>query len=290
MGPAERSDIIIDFRGFAGQKLILYSDAPAPFPSGDSRNDYFTGDDDQTAIGGAPKTLPGFGPNTRTLMQIRVANGPVSSEPDFNTALGLLNRMLPSVFEDTQPPPLRRFVGQFERGLGKTLNEDFDQYGRLWQRLGTTSSRSTNNQGLDTWGLDYVDMAMDRGKITEIANQGETQVWNVFNNTGDVHPIHFHLVNVQVLSRAPFTDYKHIGLANARPPEPNERGWKETVRMNPGEVTTVIMKFNAPNPHTWQPWLQFFTSPVAGGYEYMWHCHILDHEEHDMMRNVRVNP
>ncbi len=47
--------------------FILYNDAPAPFPGGDPRNDYFTGDPDQTAFGGAPTTLPGHGPNTRTL-------------------------------------------------------------------------------------------------------------------------------------------------------------------------------------------------------------------------------
>jgi spore coat protein A, manganese oxidase len=62
------------------------------------------------------------------------------------------------------------------------------------------------------------------------------------------------------------------------------------VRMNPGEVTTVIMQFNAPDPAVVQPWVQFATSPRTGGYEYVWHCHILEHEEHDMMRNLVVKP
>ena len=69
LGSAERADVIIDFtRVPVGSKLILYNDAPAPFPGGDPRNDYFTGDPDQTSIGGAATTPPGFGPNTRTLM------------------------------------------------------------------------------------------------------------------------------------------------------------------------------------------------------------------------------
>jgi hypothetical protein len=67
------------------------------------------------------------------------------------------------------------------------------------------------------------------------------------------------------------------------PPDPNERGWKETVRMNPGECTTVIMKFDlAPAP---------FAVPASrrtGGHEYVWHCHILEHEEHDMMQPLIV--
>jgi FtsP/CotA-like multicopper oxidase with cupredoxin domain len=73
------------------------------------------------------------------------------------------------------------------------------------------------------------------------------------------------------------------------PPDPNYRGWKETVRMNPGEVTRVIMKFDLPSvgfnvPPSARPGLP------AGYHEYVWHCHILEHEEHDMMRPLLVKP
>ena len=67
------------------------------------------------------------------------------------------------------------------------------------------------------------------------------------------------------------------------PPPPFERGWKETVRMNPGEVTTVIMQFNLPQVPFAVP-----LSPRTGGHEFVWHCHILEHEEHDMMRPLVV--
>ncbi len=73
LGPAERADVVVDFSKYAGQTLILYNDAPAPVPAFDPRNDYFTGGPDLTSTGGAPSTLPGYGPNTRTVMQIRVA-------------------------------------------------------------------------------------------------------------------------------------------------------------------------------------------------------------------------
>jgi len=73
MGPAERADVVIDFSKYAGKTLILYNDSPAPVPAFDPRYDYYTGDPDQTASGGAPTTKPGYGPNTRTVMQIKVA-------------------------------------------------------------------------------------------------------------------------------------------------------------------------------------------------------------------------
>ena len=73
MGPAERADVVIDFSKYAGKTLILYNDAAAPVPAFDPRNDYYTGGPDLTESGGAPTTLPGYGPNTRTLMQIKVA-------------------------------------------------------------------------------------------------------------------------------------------------------------------------------------------------------------------------
>ena len=78
MGPAERAKIIVDFKSMAptsgSSVFILYNDAAAPLPGFDPRNDYYTGDDDNTDGGGAPTTLQGYGPNTRTLMQI-VVNG-----------------------------------------------------------------------------------------------------------------------------------------------------------------------------------------------------------------------
>lgn len=62
LGPAERADVIVDFSQYSGKTLILYNDAPAPVPAGDPRLDYFTGSLDLTATGGAPSTLPGYGP------------------------------------------------------------------------------------------------------------------------------------------------------------------------------------------------------------------------------------
>ncbi len=72
LGAAERADVVVDFSAFAGKTIILYNDAPTPTPAFDARMDYYTGDPDQTDSGGAPTTQPGYGPNTRTIMQIQV--------------------------------------------------------------------------------------------------------------------------------------------------------------------------------------------------------------------------
>ena len=292
LAPAERADVIIDFKGWAGASFILYNDAVAPFPSGDARNEYFTGDLDMTAYGGAPATLTTFGPNTRTIMRIVVGAGPQDTV-NTSTILGQLNTALKGAFLSGEQPPLLYnsgaayargpvpYTGAVARKL--TLGEDFDAYGRLLQRLGTTTQNGLNNQGLPTWGRDYL------APSTENPAPGRTEVWEIYNLTADTHPIHFHLVNVQIIQRAAFDAVTPTFAPipyTARPPDPNELGWKETVRMNPGEVTTVIMKFDLPSLPTAA--MSRATSPRTGGHEYVWHCHILEHEEHDMMRPLVV--
>ncbi len=102
LGPAERADVIVDFSAVpAGSTLILYNDAPAPVPGFDPRNDYYTGNPDQTLTGGTPSTIPGYGPNTRTVMQIRV-NASLNSPPVTNYNLA----NLPVAYNRSQDLPL----------------------------------------------------------------------------------------------------------------------------------------------------------------------------------------
>ncbi len=102
LGPAERADTIVDFSQYAGQTLILYNDAPAPTPFNDVRNDYYTGGPDLTASGGAYTTQPGYGPNTRTMMQIRVLD--TAPAAAYDTAL--LANALPATYGASQPHPI----------------------------------------------------------------------------------------------------------------------------------------------------------------------------------------
>ena len=106
LGPSERKDTIVDFSQYAGKTLIVYNDAPAPFPFVDGRWDYFTGDPDLTANGGAYATKPGYGPNTRTVMQIKVNAAMTSGAPiaAFNAAKLAAN--LPAAYGATQPNPI----------------------------------------------------------------------------------------------------------------------------------------------------------------------------------------
>jgi spore coat protein A len=279
MAPAERPDVIIDFRGFEGQKLILYNDAPAPFPGGDIRNDYYGGDSDLTCIGGAPKTTPGFGPDTRVLMRFEIASSGSISELSFADTVKALQSALPVTFAQTQPNPSQSQGFTPDQGTKvKTLNEDKDSSGRLRQRLGAPGV------------TDYLSVP------TDTAQRGEIQRWQIFNLTADTHPMHFHLVNVVVRQREQwaFTSTGDPVLplrvipGTARPADPNEQGWKETVRMNPGEVVTVDMKFDMPKGAPPPPSPRLQASYGIKGAEYVWHCHILEHEEHDMMHALVV--
>ncbi len=264
LAPAERADILIDLRGVAsGCKLILYNDAPAPFPGGDPGNDVSSDGTD--------------GPDTRNLLRIDVQGNPTSQAPIDVRKLGdALGSRFPG--DDLSSPGgrLRRL----------TLNEDFDDYGRLIQRLGTDVSSALNTQGLVAYGRAYCDQP------TETPAAGDVETWQIFNLTGDTHPIHFHLVNVKLLSRQSFdvASFPNAALKSpARGPDANERGWKETVRANPGEVTTVAMKFDLPSVPYHVPFSPRLKSDYGiNGREYVWHCHILEHEEHDMMRPLVV--
>jgi spore coat protein A, manganese oxidase len=296
LAPGERVDIIVDFSNVpAGSNLILYNDAPAPFPMGDARNDYYTGDPDFSdtglGTGGAPTTLPGFGPNTRTLMQFRVVARNGAADPPSLSLLEGLARVGAAVggsqFNALMAPAAAISPASAVKVRNLTLNEDFDSYGRLIQQLGTDV---VTDPTAGTFLRDY-DSAP-----TEVIKAGSTEIWRIYNLTGDTHPMHFHLVNVRVLSRRPFTYTIANGklkptLGPARPADPNERGLKETVRMNPGEMTEILIKFDLPKklPFSvpYSPRLQQQYNGLKG-YEYVWHCHILEHEEHDMMRPLVI--
>ncbi|HLO33496.1 MAG TPA: multicopper oxidase domain-containing protein [Anaerolineales bacterium] len=262
--PAERWDIIIDFKDFEGKTLVLYNDAPAPFPGGDSATDF----DSQSEVG----------PDTRTIMRFDVAAGmtaPADPPLRITRKTNMQDFIDPSLVGMWTTAPLPPLPGALVRQL--TLNEDFDEYGRLIQLLGTNEPT-----GAELYGRAYMDEA------TETPISGKVEVWQIANLTGDSHPIHFHLANVQVLSRQTFAAYANgapIGLGAPRGPEPTELGWKETVKMHPNEITTVIMRFSLPKVPFTVP-----LSPRTGGHEYVWHCHILEHEEHDMMRPLIVTP
>jgi FtsP/CotA-like multicopper oxidase with cupredoxin domain/fibronectin type 3 domain-containing protein len=349
LGPAERADVVVDFSQFAGKTLILYNDAPTPLPAGDPRVDYYTDNPDFTATGGAPRTLPGYGPNTRTVMQIVVNAAPAGTVPvPFNTAA--LTAALPVAYAATQPRPVvaeaayntafgttftdtyaRIFTGSattptfnFPTGdaisylpTGATtpvtaaagqiaqlpvqhhaIQELFDRQGRMNATLGIEIPM-TNVMKPTTIPLGYAD------PTTETISDGETRIWKITHNGVDTHPVHFHLVNVQLINRVGWD-------GTVKPPDDTEVGWKETVKMNPLEDVIVAVRAKKPQlpgfglPNSVRPMDP--TQPLGSimgltqvdvttgnpavvtnamadyGWEYVWHCHILGHEENDFMR------
>lgn len=102
--------------------------------------------------------------------------------------------------------------------------------------------------------------------VTETPQLNAIEIWEMNNLTGDTHPIHLHLVQFQVLDRRRTSDGGYSCV------DPNELGWKDTVRCPPGEITRIIMRFTG------------YTG------RFVWHCHMLEHEDHDMMRPLFVKP
>ena len=149
-------------------------------------------------------------------------------------------------------------LGQPDRVRQLILFEAMDEFGRLKPMLGTV------RDGVLEWN----------DPITENPQLDDVEVWEIYNLTVDAHPIHLHLVSFQLLSRQKFrgdvdettgelTDIRLLGQPKS--PEDNEAGWKDTVQMLPGEVTRISAKFDKKGL-------------------YAWHCHILSHEDHEMMR------
>ncbi|MDD5772675.1 MAG: putative Ig domain-containing protein [bacterium] len=340
LGPAERADVVIDFSAYAGKTLILYSDAPAPVPAFDPRIDYYTGDPDQTPEGGAPTTLPGYGPNTRTIMQIHVSN--TTPAPAYN--LGALQTALPVAYAATQSAPIvpqaayntafsanypadafariedtsMTFIPAGETTAismemkPKAIQELFEpNYGRMNAILGVELP-FTNMLTQTTIPYFYIDPPTEIIKMSANATQigaaaDGTQLWKITHNGVDTHAIHVHLFNVQLINRVGWD-----GMV--KPPEPNEIGWKETVRMNPLEDIIIALRpvnQNLPWPIPNSVRLLDVTMPQGSlmgftnidpngnpvtvindtanfGAEYVWHCHLLGHEENDMMRPMVV--
>lgn len=137
----------------------------------------------------------------------------------------------------------------------------------------------------------YTMMGMLGGKhwddpITEDPKAGSMEIWSFANATGDVHPMHIHLVRFQVLNRQPFDVKQYVQSGKLvytgipMPPESNERpAWKDTVKTYAGYITRVIARFDLPAGTQVSPGQEF---------RYVWHCHVLEHEDNEMMRPYKV--
>ena len=345
LGPAERADVIVDFSQVAsGTKLIMYNDAPAPVPAFDSRLDYFTGDGDQTDIGGAPDTLPGYGPNTRTVMQFQVG-GPAA--PAFNVAQ--LQTGLKNAYAASQDPPI---VPQtyYESAFATTYATPRDTFRTQDQTVGfmpadgsvaTVTMPFREKLVVEGFDLDYGRMNAQLGGVdpaiplpTGIAADSAVLLQRPADGDRHEHdPRHEDRSagrrdadlaprRTRVSTRTPSTSTSGTSSCSAvsrstgrscRPTRTSE-GWKDTIRVNPLVDTFVALRPMAPPNVPFKigdsvrpldpnlplgatrsitvtdfgvPITFTFTNTMHNfGWEYVWHCHILGHEENDMMRPV----
>ncbi len=207
---------------------------------------------------------------TFTLTNSARAPFPGGDLPDQNTSLVMQFRVvLPLSSRDRSRLP-RRLVelknlnpDQAVRTRDLTLNER-EEMGRLVLLLGTRNL--TGKPQPYTWG----------DSTTEFPRLNTIEIWRLINTTVDTHPIHPHLIRFQILDRRPYdverflTTGELVFTGRPVPPAPYERGFKDTVRANPGEVTRFIARFGD------------FFGP------YVWHCHILEHEDNEMMRRMEI--
>ncbi|MFI6674793.1 multicopper oxidase family protein [Kribbella sp. NPDC050470] len=257
LGPGERADLVVDFAGLpTGAAVILTNNARTPFPDGPQA----------TRRGGAP--LP-------QIMRFTVTGASGYTAP------------LPATLRSV---PLTRLAGQpVAATRTMSLVEILDAAGApLTALLNNRSFASVDYRGVPV-------------------GQDTLEVWELANTTGDAHPIHLHFTQFQVLNRQRFAVSQYTEAAygvdplepgtglylppsvtpylvgGAAPPPANERGWKDTVAAMPGEVTRILVPFGA-NAAGGAP------LAIGASYtgEYVWHCHILEHEDNDMMQRYVI--
>jgi FtsP/CotA-like multicopper oxidase with cupredoxin domain len=324
--PGERADVIVDFSGLLpGDNVILRNTAKAPFPGG----------------------RPPQGGTTANIMQLRV--GPCASglcgvaDASYNPALGTPIRAAGQRIQRLVNPATGAVVVPVQKTRQLTLNEVMGMKVKMGgvQYPGGPLEILVNNtkwSGLSNGTTVRPDFTPNTvggvaAYVSEVAIEGETEVWEIVNLTADAHPIHTHLAQFQLVNRQPF-DLKNYMIAyglsfpgglylpgygppldyatgNGRalggnpdvtpflmgaalPPAVNEAGWKDTVMVPPGTVTRFAIRFAPTDMPAGTPaasaYFPFDTN--ANGQGYVWHCHIIDHEDNEMMRPdlVRGNP
>jgi spore coat protein A, manganese oxidase len=268
LAPAERADILVDFSKIApGTGIELLNNAPSPYPMGDLPNPLTSG----------------------SIMHFQVGS-----------AIGFTPKKLPQILTPT--------LATYPMPAGTT-----SRYLTLMEQLQPSGPYTGEPRAL------FLNGQMWDAAISELPRNGSTEDWYYVNLTGDTHPMHLHLVQVQLISRRPFNvgDYQTKwdalnapGLVHPPPdngllplnmnwptvtvppsqilytgpavgPAANETGWKDTVRANPGEITRIRARFKS------QDGKPFPFDPTSGP-GYVWHCHIIEHEDNEMMRPFKV--
>jgi FtsP/CotA-like multicopper oxidase with cupredoxin domain len=318
--PGERADVIIDFAGLpVGTQLVLRNVARAPYPAGATPNGKTIGRIMQfrvvapavagqadTSYNPAAPTIPLR--NTPIPRLVNPATGTPTVVPDVKRQLTLNEVMgLPCTIGPIMYPggPLEVLVNNTKYMGDSTRNDPG----------GLQDFTAKDIYGVITY-------------YSEFPKEGDTELWEFINLTADAHPMHFHLTQVQLLNRQNFDLKKYnaayaaafpggmmidgfgppkdYNVPNALPdgaiggnpgvtpflkgaiipPNPNEAGWKDTIMVLPGQVTRIMVRY-APTDTTVGVKGAFPFDPNHG-HGYVVHCHIVDHEDNEMMRPFSV--
>jgi len=243
MGLAERADVIVDFTNVPpGQHILANVGPDEPFGGGVPGVDFDPADPGSTGQVMAFNVVPAIAPDPTTPPQFLQLPAITPYPPESVTRpLALLEEMS-AFFEDA---PAEAVLG--------TVAGDPNVAPAVWTRR--------------LW--------MD--PVTENPAVGATEVWELYNATGDAHPMHIHEIVFEVVNRQDiFVDEETqevqvVPGSVPTPPEPWETGFKDTVIAYPGQVTRVRAQFNTPG-------------------QFVWHCHIVEHEDNEMMRPYRIGP
>ena len=258
LGPSERADILVDFSGIKpGTSIRLLNDAASPFP--------FGGPADPQTVG--------------QIMQ-------------FTVPAHVIKQLKP-------------------KALPKTLNYIPTLHADAPRRI-ITANDIIGPNGIPTQML--LNGTKWSSTVTETPKVGSTEDWFIVGMTAGAHPIHLHLIQFQIISRqnidvAAYTEdwNKANGplpltkppitvpiepylIGEELPPKDNEIGWKDTVVINPGQVTRIRVRF-APQDVAEglsEPGENYFSFDPSTGVGYVWHCHLLDHEDNEMMRPMHI--
>lgn len=242
LGPAERADLIVDFTATPAGEYILANVGPdEPFGGGQAPDDFDSADPDTTG----------------QVLQFRVR---ATASPDDSTPPAFL--VLPAA-TPLPPASATRRLALIER-----MSEHFEE-APAEALLGTV----TGDPGAGPAAFTAHGWAHE---VTENPAVGDVEIWELYNTTGDAHPMHIHEVAFEVVNRqAILVDEEgstvELIAGTERPPEAWETGVKDTVIAYPGEVTRLRAEFDTPG-------------------QYVWHCHIVEHEDNEMMRPYRIGP
>jgi len=316
--PGERADVIIDFAGLPpGTSLLLRNVAKAPYPRGATPSGNTMGRVMQFRViagTGAPDTS--FDPSTGAPLRAPMVR--------------LVNPVTGTLATGVTAQVKRQMTLNEVMGMPMTVNGITYPGGPLEILVNNTKWNGKMPDGTIRPDFTPISVDGVTTGYSELPKEGETEIWEIVNLTVDAHPIHLHLVQFQLMSRQNFDTKKYpaayaaayggavvdsygppldYNVPNAdgavggnpavgqflkgpsNPPNANEAGWKDTVTMLPGQVTRIAVR--------WAPTTYPATTPAAeahydfdpnGGHGYVWHCHIVDHEDNEMMRPTNVIP